>query len=217
MKILIADDHALFREGLRHVLSGLNEALTVLEAFDCEQSLRIAQSHPDLDLVLLDLKMPDADGFTALDVFVERYPALPVVILSASELRSDVQRALNSGACGFIPKNTTGSIMLNALKLVLSGGVYVPPAMAIIDENFSDTRQSELPGLTPRQMETLALLVKGYPNKEIARYMSLAESTVKMHITAIFKSLNVNNRTQAVLAVEKQKLQLPIISDNFPY
>lgn len=211
MKILIADDHALFREGMRHVLGGLAESVSLLEAPDCIQALEHAANHPDLDLVLLDLNMPGRDGFAALELFVGRYPALPVVILSASEQRSHMQRALNAGACGFIPKDTTGAIMLNALNLVLSGGIYLPPAMALADDSVDTNVQHNRPDFTPRQLETLALLVQGFPNKEIARYLNLAEATVKMHVTAIFKCLGVSNRTQAVLATERLGIELPEI------
>lgn len=212
MKILIADDHALFREGMRHVLGELAESVILLEAADCESALRYAADHPDLDLVLLDLNMPGKDGFAALELFASRYPALPVVILSASDQRSHMQRALDAGALGFIPKDTTSAIMLTALRLVLSGGIYVPPAMVFGEEQVGADAQQHPHNFTPRQLEIVTLLMRGYPNKEIARCLNLAEATVKMHVTAIFKSLGVSNRTQAVLAAEKLGLEFPEIN-----
>ena len=209
MKILIADDHALFREGMCHVLGELAELEALLQASNSESALRHAADNPDLDLVLLDLNMPGKDGFAVLDTFANRYPALPVVILSASNQRSHIQRALDAGALGFIPKDTTSAVMLSALRLVLSGGIYVPPSIAITEEPESTKAQHDDQHFTPRQMETLALLAQGCSNKQIARHLSLSEATVKMHVTAIFKTLGVSNRTQAVLAVEKSGIEFP--------
>jgi DNA-binding NarL/FixJ family response regulator len=212
MKILIADDHALFREGMRHVLNDLAEHIDILEAPDCERALQHAAKHADLDLVLLDLNMPDKNGFAALDMFTEQYPALPVVILSASNQRSDIQRALELGAMGFISKDATGNVMLNALRIVLSGEVYIPPAL--VQHSATQARRSSEPALTPRQLDVLALLVEGHSNKKIGSHLGLAEGTVKMHVTAILKELNVSNRTQAAMAVEKMGLQLPLVSSH---
>lgn len=213
MKILIADDHALFREGLCHVLEDLAEPLTVLEAVDCPQAMQYARKHSDLDLALLDLQMPGEDGFTALEFFASHLPATPVVILSASDKYSDMQRSLDMGAMGFIPKDTSGSVMLSALNLVLSGGIYIPPSM-IREEHqpLPAVAQQNTAGLTPRQLEVLALLVEGGANKEIAHRLNLAEATVKMHVTAILKCLGVNNRTRAARAVEQAGISLPKIN-----
>jgi len=211
VKILIADDHALFREGMRHVLDDLAQPLMVLEAADCQQTLQHAMQHPDLDLVLLDLCMPGEDGFTALEFFASRFPATPVVILSASDQRRDMQRALDLGAMGFIPKATSGPVMLSALNLVLSGGVYIPPSM-IKNEHSPAPDNAHKSGLTPRQLEVLSLLVEGGANKEIAQRLNLAEATVKMHVTAILKNLDVNNRTRAARAVEQAGITLPDMS-----
>lgn len=207
MKILIADDHALFREGMCHVLNDLAGQVEILEAPDCTRALEHAGQHADIDLVLLDLNMPGKNGFAALDIFAERFPALPVVILSASNLRSDMQRALERGAMGFISKDATGSIMLNALRIVLSGEVYIPPAL-LLHSNTHGGQQPAL-ALTQRQLEVLALLVEGHSNKKIGTHLGLAEGTVKMHVTAILKELNVSNRTQAAMAAEKLGLELP--------
>lgn len=206
MKTLIVDDHALFREGLCHILNALEENMTILHAAEYESALRHAGDNPDLDLVLLDLNVPGKDGFAILATFVEKYPALPVVMLSGSEQRKDIQRALDNGAVGYIPKDTTSVIMLNALRLILSGGTYVPQIMAQ-QAGINETNSASLE-LTPRQLEVLSLLIKGDSNKEIALKMDLAEGTVKMHVTAILKILEVSNRTQAAMAAKALGLDI---------
>lgn len=208
MRILIVDDHALFREGLSHVLHELDAQVIILEASDYDRALQLAANHPDLDLVLLDLHMPGKGGFAILDIFAKQYPTMPVVILSGSNQRSDIQRALNGGAMGYIPKDTTSTVMLNALRLVFSGGIYVPPQLNHAGQDLVSKASLAGHGLTPRQIDVLALVVRGCSNKEIANKLDLAEATVKMHVTSIFKTLGVNNRTQAALAAEKLGLLL---------
>ncbi len=203
MKILIVDDHALFREGLRHVLNAYDEEVSIVEASDYDHALQHASDNPDLDMVLLDLNMPGKDGFATLESFTRLFPALPVVIISASILQSNVQRALDAGAVGYIPKDTTSAVMLSALRLILSGGIYVPQGLLNSQGNSLDQNGSHESSLTARQVEVLNLLVQGCSNKEIASKMDVAEATVKMHVTAILKSLGVNNRTQAAMAAEK--------------
>lgn len=204
MKILLADDHALFREGMRHVLARLDDDVAIIEAGDCAQVLEQANAHADIGLVLLDLHMPGGDGFAALDALSQKYPALPVVVLSASENRADMQRALDAGAMGFIQKSATAPVMLNALHLVLSGGVYVPPAM--VQAGTAADPQPAIAGsvpLTPRQLDVLRYVIDGKANKVIAAELGLTEATVKAHITAVFRALKVTNRTQAALAAER--------------
>ena len=204
MKILVIDDHALFREGLRHVLNEFEAQVSVLDASDYDRALQHVSANPDLDLVLLDLNMPGKDGFIILDIFAKTYPAMPVVIISASSQRSDIQRALDSGAVGYIPKDTTSAVMLNALHLVLSGDIYVPSDMRLKSQRYqSDDR---VPALTPRQLQVLKQIAQGNSNKVIASELELSEATVKMPVTSIMKSLGVSNRTQAAMAAEKLRL-----------
>ncbi len=205
MKILLADDHALFREGLKYVLNGLDSHVDVLEAGDSLTAINLARDHSDLDLALLDLNMPGMDGFQALISFREQFSALPVVMLSASESRHDVQKALDMGASGFISKSASGKIMLSAVRLVLSGGVYLPLMMLgqnhVPGHAFSS---SDSPAnLTERQLDVLLLLAQGKPNKLIARELGITEGTVKIHMAAIFRALNASNRTEAVIASQK--------------
>jgi DNA-binding NarL/FixJ family response regulator len=207
MKILIADDHALFRNGLRYMLAGLADEVAILEAKDSAEALATVGATPDLDLVLLDLAMPGMDGLAGLRMLRGKRPALPVVILSASEEAADVRRAIESGAMGFIPKASSSAVMLGALRLVLSGGVYVPPAY--LERSRAGTTPITAPpsgdtlGLTARQHDVLRLLGQGQSNKEIARVLGLAEGTVKLHISAILRVLGVSNRTRAVVAAAK--------------
>jgi DNA-binding NarL/FixJ family response regulator len=208
MKILIVDDHALFREGLLHVLQKLETQVDILEASDYDSALEYVSANHDLDLVLLDLTMPGRDGFAALDTFAKQYPAMPVVILSASNLRSDIQRALDAGAVGYILKESNSAVMLNALKLILAGGIYMPPVMAQEEAMGTESDNAIFAELTPRQIEVLKMLVNGHSNKTIAARLGLAEATVKMHVTAILSRLGVSNRTQAALQAEKMGLNL---------
>ena len=207
MKILVVDDHSLFREGLCYVLNELEDQVSILEASGFEQAMLHVAANPDLDLVLLDLNMPGEDGFTALDTLTKTYPAMPVIILSASTRHGDIKRALDAGAMGYIPKDTTSTVMLNAVRLVLSGGIYTPPDIA--QQFGSNQNDSNVPVLTPRQSQVLAKLIQGHSNKVIASQMNLAEATVKMHVTSIMRSLGVSNRTQAAMAAEKLRLWKP--------
>jgi DNA-binding NarL/FixJ family response regulator len=221
VKILIVDDHPLIREALRHVLAVLDADIALIEAQNFAEGLAAAADNPNLDLILLDLGLPDADGIEALSELRRRYPAVPTVVLSASEYPATVMRAIEAGAMGF-PKTTSSHLLLNALCLVLSGGVYLPtevlrqhqgtPEQALrLAVEASDGGKMLTPreiGLTGRQADVLALLVQGKSNKLICRELDVAEGTVKIHMTAILKALNVTNRTQAVIAVGKLGLQL---------
>ena len=216
MKILVVDDHPLICEALRQVLKALDKDIDLLEAGNGRQALAEAGRNESLDLILLDLALPDADGFEVLGELRERYPSFPVVVLSASEQPEAVMRALDAGAMGFIPKTSSNELLLGALRLVLSGGVYLPaevlrhaPAPTLARKpSGAETGYRDI-GLTERQAQVLALMVQGKPNKLICRELTLAEGTVKIHVTAILKALGVSNRTQAVIAVGKLCLQLP--------
>ena len=213
MKILVADDHELFREGLRHVLQQLDEGTSIIEASDYPQILKLAETESGIDIVLLDLSMPGMPWTEGLQLLRQKLsPNTPVIVLSASDDRAHVLQAVNLGAAGFIPKTSSSRVMLSALKLVLSGGVYLPPAL--LEQGAPDVLENApkpvLDGaasfLTPRQREVLVLLGQGKSNKEIARVLNLAEGTVKLHVTAILKALNVNNRTRAVVAASQMGL-----------
>lgn len=199
MKILLADDHALFRDGIRYVLQQLAEDVDLLEAGDFRQAMSLADQHPELDLALLDLHMPGSYGASSVDEFHQHYPHIPVVVVSADVASANMEKAMNYGAVGFVSKNSSAQVMLGALKLVLSGGVYVPPE--ILRRNLDDAGFKPH-GLTPRQHEVLQYLCAGLSNKEIAARIRLAEGTVKIHVAAVYQALNVNSRFEAVRAAE---------------
>lgn len=203
MKILIADDHDLFREGLRHILEQMRDDLTVLEAADFTQAAAAVEQDSDIGIVLMDLAMPGEDWADALTRLREVRPEIRVIILSASDDRRQILHALTLGAVGFVSKTSSSRVMISAIQLVLAGGVYLPTALLQQGDDASGggpQRSGAAAFLTPRQREVLALLGKGQSNKEIARVLHLAEGTVKLHVTAILKALGVNNRTRAVVA-----------------
>ena len=209
MKILVVDDHVLIREALRGVLLELESDAAIVDAPDSRQAMRCIEENTDLELILLDLKLPDGSGFDVLAALRERYPAISVVVLSASSDRDDIARALELGALGFIPKSAEREVMLSAFKLIFAGGVYVPPEILRVPQATpsasSSPEQSGQPpsaadiGLTGRQMDVLALMMQGKSNKAICRALDLAEPTVKNHVTAILKALKASNRTEAVI------------------
>jgi DNA-binding NarL/FixJ family response regulator len=220
VRILVVDDHPLIREALRQVLQALDSAVDLLEAQTGAEALELARRNPKLSLILLDLALPGTDGFETLRQLREEFPGIPVVVLSAHEQSETVTRAIDGGAMGFIPKTSTSGILVQALRLVLSGGIYLPPevlrrqspagsAALVPVTTPAQLRDPHEIGLTERQSQVLALLVQGMPNKLICRELKLAEGTVKIHVTAILKSLGVGNRTQAVIAVSKLGLRLP--------
>jgi DNA-binding NarL/FixJ family response regulator len=207
VKILLADDHPLFREGVRQVLNQMDEHTEIIDAQDFPTLFIQAQVNPDLDLALIDLNMPGMPAHYGIVEFRQRFPDLPLVILSASESRQDISRALDAGALGYVLKSSPSKVILHALKMVLSGGIYIPailnePTPAAQSDTVFQTDKSSV-ALTTRQMEVLTCLLQGMPNKTIARNLDLTEGTVKIHLAAIFRALGVNNRTEAVIAARQ--------------
>ena len=202
MKILIVDDHQLFREGLVHILKSLEDGVNILQAANYDGALDIMDEHADLDMVLLDLKMPGLDGFSLLETARIGYPDLPIAVLSAARDRKEMQRAIDLSAVGFIPKDTSGKLLINAVRMMLDGGMYLPPEMADQGEQSLASRL----GLTPRQFDVLSMIAAGASNKVIAADLGISESTIKMHITAVFKTLGVSSRTQAALVMQEMAL-----------
>ncbi|MES2365586.1 MAG: response regulator transcription factor [Pseudomonadota bacterium] len=215
MKIILADDHALFREGARHLLQQLGDGdIEVLEAATCQEAIIHADLHEDIDLALLDLHMPGVTGVECVVHFQTAHPEVPVVVLSGSESRPNVQAVLDVGALGYIPKSSSSQVMLSAIRLVLSGGIYLPPL--VMDQELNSVETTIVPQmasrgpmpccLTERQMDVLKLLAAGKPNKLIARELGLGEGTIKVHLAGIFRALEVNNRTEAVMEAQRRKL-----------
>lgn len=205
MRILLCEDHALFREGLELVLGQLDPDVELLGVGDAETALE-QMADDDLDLVLLDIGLPGMDGFEALARLRSEHPSVPVVVLSASERPEDVRRALEGGAAGFIPKSTRGSVLQGALRLVLAGGIYTPPLM--LDAAPPAPRPTAA-DLTPRQLEILRLLARGLTNKEICGVLGIAEGTVKSHVVRIYEVLDVTNRTEAAMRLYELGLEEP--------
>lgn len=210
LTILLADDHALFRDGMRYVLQQLADDVEILDAASFPEAVKLADSHPGVNLVLMDLNMPGSDGALSVRAFHLRNPEVPLVVVSGSERREDMERAMEYGAMGFISKMTAGKVMLGALRMVLDGGIYLPPqllqqAMDNMDKGSPDkrTRRTNEAGLTARQVDVLQFLALGLSNKEISHKMDLAEGTVKIHVAAIFQTLHVNNRMDAVRTAQR--------------
>ncbi len=222
MKILVIDDHVLIRQAMQGVLKKLRRDAVVLDAQNWKQATQVIADHPDISLILLDLTLPDRDGFSVLAELRERYPTISIVVLSAVQDPDNVMKALDLGALGYIPKSAQGDVILNALRLVISGGIYVPPEILAREERSHVTprqpagdRSQVSPadfGLTDRQLEVLALMMQGKNNKTICRMLDLAEPTVKNHVTAILKALKVSNRTEAVVAVNQLGWKLPTVA-----
>ena len=216
MKILVVDDHALIRQAMHGVLKKLKRDAVVLEAQTSKQAMQILAENPDIGLILLDLTLPDRDGFSVLAELRELYPTVSIVVLSALQDPAYVMKALDLGALGYITKSAEPDVMVNALRLVFSGGIYIPPQI-LGHEELSNKQSSGSPppaslaniGLTDRQLDVLALMMQGKSNKIICRTLNLAEPTVKNHVTAILKILKVSNRTEAVIAANQLGLKNP--------
>jgi len=237
MKVLLIDDHPLILSALKAVIQGLGDDLEISGANSAAQARQTLKQDPDFDLVLLDLQLEDANGFDLLGELRAAYPALPVVVVSASDRTSDVIRSIDMGAMGFVPKRASNDTLFDALRLVMSGGIYVPPMTMGVEPSapppagtsnadadtapgylrvvggqaaqgdYQTTPSLDKLGLTPRQTDVLALLLQGKPNKLIARDLNLSVETVKDHVAAVLRTLGVSSRTQAVLAVSQMNQQ----------
>jgi two-component system, NarL family, nitrate/nitrite response regulator NarL len=211
MRLVVVDDHQIMRDGLAALLRHASPETTVLQARDANEALTLIDRHHDLDAIILDLLMPGMDGFQAISVFGRKRPDLPVIVLSSSEDPQDARRALACGALGYVPKSASQHELLSAIRQVLNGDLYVPAFAADNDATATERSNGRTDGradrsLTPRQIEILALMSQGTPNKIIAAKLHLSEKTIKAHITAIFKALNVNNRTQASVVARQAGL-----------
>jgi DNA-binding NarL/FixJ family response regulator len=220
MKILVVDDHPLVRDAMAELVTHLGGSVDVVQASDCDAALALARVHPDLDLVLLDLNLPGLRGIPALQRFRSEHPSAPVVVVSASRDHETIAQVIRQGAVGFIPKSSGRETIVNALRLVLAGSVYIPPEAALPEDpqdapmhaglRGQRTSAAEL-GLTPRQAQVLALLMKGRANKEICRDLGLAERTVKAHLSAVLNVLKATSRTQAVIAANQLGLDSEVL------
>lgn len=216
MKILLIDDHPLLRGGMRFLLRSLDANLVMDEASNATQALELVLAHR-YDLLLLDLRMPGLSGMDALEALRDATPGTPLVVLSAEDNPSVVRSAIEAGAMGFIPKSSTPEVLIQALRLVLAHGVYLPPA--VLEPAHTSPSPASLSAqtgsgigllssLTPRQKDVLRCVIKGETNRAIARELDVSEGTVKAHLSAVFQALCVHSRTEAVYAAAKLGLRL---------
>ncbi|MEP7056802.1 MAG: response regulator transcription factor [Caldimonas sp.] len=209
MKILVADDHPLVRDALARTVASLDAQVQVFEASDCAELRTLAAEH-DLDLALVDLNMPGMHGISGLRTLRSEFPTLVLIVASAQDDVTTIRNVLSTGVSGFIPKTESRDVVLQAIRLVQAGGVYVPAqvlggagasatASGAWSSHASGNGNGSDTGLTPRQFDVLACLLQGRPNKLIARDLGLTEGTVKIHIAAILRTLGASNRTEAVI------------------
>jgi DNA-binding NarL/FixJ family response regulator len=202
---VIADDHPLFREALKQTVSGMLKDADIAEAGTFAQLSKILESREDIDLVLLDLRMPGVQGLSGLVYMRSQYPQVPVVVVSGIEERALMRRALDLGASGFIPKSSPVEEMQLAINTVLSGDIWVPPGLELEapHDGEAEALARRLTTLTPQQARVLMMLREGLLNKQIAYQLGVSEATVKAHVSAILQKLRVDSRTQAVIAASR--------------
>ena len=221
MKILLVDDHVLFREGIALLLRSLVADDSLYQAGTCEEALAQVAKDPSIELVLMDINLPGTSGINAIALIRAEFPLIPVVGLSSSDDKQTILDAIDAGAMGFIPKSSSSAVLFAALQLVLSKGIYIPPeaflrdrgvvrTAAAIPADRSASAEHANPkdlGLTPRQADVLFLILQGKSAKAIAKDLSLSSSTVKIHTSAALRALNVTTRTQAVIAAGRLGLR----------
>lgn len=204
--IIVADDHPLFREALIHAIRNCVRDAYVIEADSLDSLQAVVAEYPDADALFLDLNMPGVSGFSALAYIRSNYESLPTIIVSATDDPRVIRRSIQHGASGFIPKSSTVSTLEAGIQAVLDGEVWVPDGTNLRDRRL-DREEADiaaaLSSLTPHQFRVMMMLGEGLLNKQIAHRIGVSEATVKAHVTAIFRKMKVNNRTQAVLAVQQ--------------
>lgn len=214
LRLLVIDDHAMVREGLLQLLSKLGPNVVQYDAQDAESALLLLETEKEFDLVLLDIMLPGTNGLSLLGILRKRFPAVPVVILSALDDVDTVNRAMRLGAAGYVTKSGDGDTLLNALRQVLAGEIYLPPHL---HDKFSVTLSGDLGagrnlndryGLTEGQRRVMELLREGKSNREIGDLLGLTEGTVKVHVSKIFRKLGVVSRAEAIALFQRQRGRL---------
>ena len=213
-KLIVADDHPLFRNALIHAISNTFVTKSTIETDSFEATCEALQEHPDADLLLLDLHMPGNCGFLGLIQLRKQYPTLPIVVISASDDVDVIKRVMAFGASAFIPKSAHPAEIGKALSAVMDGELWVPVAIRSQVMNQQQHQPdldlaSKVAELTPQQYKVLFYLTEGWLNKQIAYDLHISEATVKAHITAIFRKLGVTNRTQVVIQAQRLQLEAP--------
>lgn len=217
MKLLIVDDHGLVREGLKAILGQSDLQAQCLEAWDEVSIWHQISQHANIDIVLLDIQLPGLSGMELLKRIVKERPQLPIIMLSADHDSDTVSQALQLGASGFMPKSSLNQVLISAIRLVVAGGVYIPPEALLKSNPKPPTAKPAVSldalGLTNRQLDVLRLLLKGMSNKLISRQIDLAEATVKIHIRGILRSLNVTTRTEALVKLTEMGVRFSDTED----
>jgi DNA-binding NarL/FixJ family response regulator len=211
MKILVIDDHPLIVDALAQLLPQVDPEIVVRKALDPGEAVAVLDNEPDVALVLLDLALPGARGLDFLCDLKLDYPGVPVIVVSATHDRTTVMAALGAGAHGFVAKTADGTMLLDAIRRVLDGGVSLPQDAAMPDGDGVHIDSRAL-GLTARQTDVLKLLVQGKPNKLICRDLKLSEGTVKVHVSAILKALRVRSRTEAIAVLARRGISVDTIA-----
>lgn len=209
---IVADDHPLFREALIHAIGNCVEDASIIEADSLDSLQAVVAASPDADLLFLDLNMPGVSGFSALAYIRSNHESLPTVIVSAMDDPAVIRRSIQHGASGFIPKSSPISTLENGIKAVLDGEVWLPEGVDLQDDRLDSNEAgiaAALSSLTPHQFRVLMMLGEGLLNKQIAFQLGVSEATIKAHVTAILRKMHVNNRTQAVLAVQQLRINAP--------
>lgn len=211
MRVLLVDDHVMFRQGLKLLLGDLDESLQFVEAGSCEQALSLITDQ-DINLILLDLNMPGTSNLGALQSVIGAVPEIPLAVLSGEDNPALIRAAIDAGASGFVPKSSSSEVLVAALKLILAGGIYLPKnvlneAASLELGHGQVASQSGQAGLSSRQTAVLLRAIQGQPNKTIAADLGIAEGTVKAHLSAAYRTLGVKNRTEAVFAAAKLGLK----------
>lgn len=215
-KIIVADDHPLFRAALQQAVRQALSDADIVEADTLEAVHQAVAENPDADLILLDLHMPGAHGFSGLVFLRGVNPGIPVVVVSGSEENHVIRRAIDYGASGFIPKSSSLDTIAAAIRQVIEGEVWIPPAMIGHMDELSEEEArfaDALSSLTPQQFRVLNMLTEGLLNKQIAYELDVSEATIKAHVTAILRKLGVHSRTQAVIAAKRLEVEAPRVTN----
>jgi len=212
-KIVIADDHPLFRNALNQIIEQHRHQSNIIEACDIASLQQLCQQQANIQLVMLDLHIPGAKGFSGLIYMVNNYPQIPVLMISANDSDEIIAKAIRHGAAGFISKSAEPSEIASAIDAIFQGDIYLPPQCNVdldsLDENDENDISNLMSQLTPQQFKVATMLAEGLLNKQIAYELNVTEATIKAHVTEIFRKLGVSSRTQAVLAISQMDLTPP--------
>lgn len=211
---IVADDHPLFRDALKAAIGNCVTGAEIVEADSLDSLQQVVATHPDADLLFLDLNMPGVSGFSALAYIRSNHESLPTVIVSAADDPGVIRRSIQHGASGFIPKSSPINVLEDGIRAVLEGEVWLPEGISLQDDRLdSDEARvaAALSSLTPHQFRVLMMLGEGLLNKQIAYQLGVSEATIKAHVTAILRKMNVGNRTQAVVAVQQLRISSPTL------